>query len=122
MHVLLGRPIIRSPHLHNLWCHGRHEEIIHLQTDLPPCPPDPLRCCALKGGVLVGVAAIAGGGFEPRRPPVNKDIVFVVPSSSRSRWLSTRPEDLLLSALVQRCDACHFILNEAARNSALALH
>jgi hypothetical protein len=22
MHVLLGRPIIRSPHLHNLWCHG----------------------------------------------------------------------------------------------------
>jgi hypothetical protein len=24
--------------------------------------------------------------------------------------------------LVQRCDACHFILNEAVRNSAIALH
>jgi hypothetical protein len=28
----------------------------------------------------------------------------------------------VLSALVQRCDARHFILNEAVRNSALALH
>jgi hypothetical protein len=35
-----------------------------------------------------------------------------------------RPHEQLkvLSALVQRRDACHFILNEAARNSALALH
>ena len=53
-----------------------------------------LKHLALTGGVLVGVAVIAGGGFEPRRPPVDKDIVFVVPSSSRSCWLSTRPEDL----------------------------
>jgi hypothetical protein len=28
----------------------------------------------------------------------------------------------VLSALAQRCDARHFILNEAVRNSALALH
>jgi hypothetical protein len=28
----------------------------------------------------------------------------------------------VLGVLVQRCDACQFILNEAARNSALALH
>jgi hypothetical protein len=28
----------------------------------------------------------------------------------------------VLSALVQRCDACHFILNQAVRNSTLALH
>jgi hypothetical protein len=28
----------------------------------------------------------------------------------------------VLSALVQRCVVSHFILNEAARNSALALH
>jgi hypothetical protein len=102
MHVLLGRPLIRSPRLHNPWYHGRHEEILHLETDLPPCPPDPLCCCALKGGVLVGVAIIAGGGFEPRRPPVYKDIVFVVPSSSRSCWLSTRSEDTL-SARVACC-------------------
>jgi hypothetical protein len=27
-----------------------------------------------------------------------------------------------LSALVQSCNVCHFILNEAVRNSALALH
>jgi hypothetical protein len=28
----------------------------------------------------------------------------------------------LVLYLVQRCDACHFILNEAVQNSALALH